>query len=157
LSAKIAAAIVEACDMKLSSKIFAGVLLGIGVPISIISFVGMFDRKAEADIRAGSGIILVMFGLPPTAVGGWIIGSGIHRARREERDRLRNTFFRLLEENNGHLTVLRFSMETGLEGQDAKLYLDERAKEFNAAFNVTEEGNFSYYFNLEGSKNLPGS
>jgi hypothetical protein len=37
------------------------------------------------------------------------------------------------------------------------LYLDERAKEFNAAFNVTEEGNFSYYFNLEGSKNLPSS
>jgi hypothetical protein len=45
-------------------------------------------------------------------------------------------------------------METGLDGQTAKAYLDSRAKEFNAAYNVIEEGSFSYYFNVDGSKEL---
>jgi hypothetical protein len=143
--------------MKLSSKIFAGILLGIGVPLSLICLTGMFNPKAPPEERNALGTAFVVFGLPPTAVGGWLVWSGVRRARREERDRLRAAFFRMIEENNGHLTVLRFSMETGLEGQDAKLYLDERAKEFNAAFNVTEEGNFSYYFNLQDPKNLPSS
>lgn len=48
-------------------------------------------------------------------------------------------------------------METELDGDAAKAYLDTRAKEFNAAYNVTEEGSFSYYFNLEAPKELGGS
>jgi hypothetical protein len=147
--------------MKLSSKIFAGILLGIGVPLSLICLTAVINPKTSSQDREGSGILLVLFGLPPTAWGGWVVWSGMSRAKREERDRLRETFFRMIEESQGHVTVLRFSMESGLEGQDAKHYLDERAKEFNAAFNVTEEGHFSYYFNLDGGKdggkNLPSA
>ena len=68
--------------------------------------------------------------------------------RSREQERLRSTFFRLLQEGNGHLTVLKFAMTTGLEGEAAKSYLNDRAREFNASFNVSEEGKLSYYFDL---------
>ena len=143
--------------MKLLTKIAIGVLLGIGIPISLVGTTEALNPKNTAGDREGAFIVALMFGLPPTAFGSWLLFSNVRRSKQEERDRLRASFFRLLQENSGHLTVLRFSMETGLEGQAAKMYLDSRAKEFNAAYNVTEEGSFSYYFNLEAPKELGGS
>ncbi len=143
--------------MKLVTKIAIGFLLGIGVPIFLIGTAGTLDPKATRSDREGSFAAVLLFGLPPTALGSWLLWSNNRRQQQEERDRLRAAFFRLLQENSGHLTVLGFSMETGLEGEAAKAYLDTRAKEFNAAYNVTEEGSFSYYFNLEAPNELGGS
>ncbi|NJP08637.1 MAG: hypothetical protein HC866_03480 [Leptolyngbyaceae cyanobacterium RU_5_1] len=137
--------------MRQLTKIAAGILLGIGVPITLLSTIGVMDLKAPSKDREGALAALILFGLPPTALGGWLVWSARQRSSKQEGDRLRSTFFRLLKESNGHLTVLRFSMETELDGEAAKAYLDDRAKEFNAIYNVTEEGNFSYYFNLDGS------
>lgn len=69
-------------------------------------------------------------------------------------NRLKQNFFRLLQEGDGKLTVLRFAMETGLEGDEAKRYLDERAIEFNATFEATSQGAVSYVFDL-GQPALP--
>lgn len=143
--------------MKLLTKIAIGVLLGIGIPISLVGTTEALNPENTAGDREGAFAALVVLGLPPTALGSWLLFSNVRRNKQEERDRLRAAFFRLLQENSGHLTVLRFSMETGLEGEAAKMYLDSRAKEFNAAYNVTEEGSFSYYFNLEAPKELGGS
>jgi hypothetical protein len=140
--------------MKLATKIVVGILLGIGVPISLLGTVEALNPNKSAGDREDAFLALIIFGLPPTALGSGLLWSNNRRSKQEERDRLRAAFFRLLQEQSGHLTVLRFSMETGLDGEDAKAYLDTRAKEFNAAYNVTEEGSFSYYFNLEGTKPL---
>ena len=140
--------------MKLSTKIAVGFLLGIGVPIFLLGTAEALNPRATSESREGAIAAVFLFGLPPTALGSWLLVSNNRRSKQEERDRLRAAFFRLLQENSGHLTVLRFSMATGLEGEAAKAYLDTRAKEFNAAYNVTEEGSFSYYFNLEGTKQL---
>ncbi len=143
--------------MKLSTKIAVGFLLGIGAPIFLLCGTEVFNPKATPSSREDALAAVLLFGLPPTALGSWLLWSHNRRSKQEERDRLRAAFFRLLQENSGHLTVLRFSMETGLEGEAAKVYLDSRAKEFNAAYNITEEGSFSYYFNLEAPKELGGS
>jgi len=47
-------------------------------------------------------------------------------------------------------------MVTGLTGEMAKTYLDERAREFSANFDVDDEGNLFYCFNLSGVS-LPNS
>jgi hypothetical protein len=140
--------------MKRSTKIWAAILLGIGVPISLIGAIEVLRPQATPEDREGGLAALVLFGLPPTALGTWLIWSSRRQGQKAESDRLRSTFFRTLQANNGHITVLLFSMETGLEGADAKAYLDERAKEFNAAYDVTEEGSYSYYFNLGNHKEL---
>lgn len=68
------------------------------------------------------------------------------QAEEETSDRLRSSFFRLVQEGNGNITVMRFAMDTKLSGEAAKQYLDEKAEEFNANFNVSDDGGVAYYF-----------
>ncbi|UBF25211.1 hypothetical protein K9N68_26890 [Kovacikia minuta CCNUW1] len=123
--------------MKRITKIVAGILLGIGVPITLLAGARLLDPKTLPQDRLELGLALVILGLTPTAAGGWLAWGSHGAGLRENRDRLQSTFFRLLKENNGHLTVIRFAMESGLDGQSAKLYLDDRAKEFNAILLVS--------------------
>lgn len=145
--------------MKLVTKIAAGILLGIGLPITLVAASDLLNPKTAPQDRDGAVAGLLVLGLPPIALGSYLVLSGYRRGQRESRDRLRSTFFQLLKAGDGHVTVLQFAMETGLEGDAAKEYLDQRAREFNAAFNVTEEGKFSYYFDLGGtlSSSLPAA
>lgn len=141
--------------MKLRTKIAAGILLGIGLPIVLSTAVDVFHPNTPKGDRRHAAEALILFGLPPSILGGGLIWSASRRRKQDERDRLRDQFFQLLTEGDGHITVLRFAMETGLEGDVAKQYLDDRAKEFNASYNVTEEGKFSYYFDVGSSAGVP--
>ncbi|WP_146141127.1 ribosomal protein L7/L12 [Stenomitos frigidus] len=140
--------------MKLITKIMAGMLLGIGVPIALWAVTDIVNPRSTD--RDGAVAALCFFGIPPSALGGWMIFGGRRRSRREEHDRLQASFFNLLKQGNGRITALGFAMETGLAGELAKAYLDERAREFDANFDVDDEGNMFYRFNLEGVS-LPGS
>ena len=134
--------------MKLFTKVMAGVLLGIGLPITLLAVNSLANPNLPPSSKMEATAALVFFGLTPATVGGWLAYSLHQQRQQESRDRLRSTFFRLLQESNGHLTQLWFAMETGLDGEAAKLYLQERAKEFDAAFNVSEQGTISYFFDL---------
>ncbi|MBW4471088.1 MAG: ribosomal protein L7/L12 [Stenomitos rutilans HA7619-LM2] len=140
--------------MKLITKLAAGVLLGIGVPIVLLAVAELANPKTtdKGDITAA----LCLFGIPPSALGSWLVLSGRRRSAREEHDRLQSIFFKLLKQGDGRITPLSFAMETGLTGELAKAYLDERAREFSANFDVDDEGNMFHRFNL-GGVNLPGN
>lgn len=136
--------------MKLATKIAAGVLLGIGVPICLLATARLLDPKTIPQERFELEVALITLGLPSTALGGWFALKTTDKRRREERDRLQSAFYRLIRQTNGHLTVLQFAMETGLDGEAARDYLNLKAKEFNASYNVTEEGSLTYHFDLGG-------
>ncbi len=138
--------------MKLATKIIAGILLGVGIPISLLTTTKLLTSSSRRQ-QLGATMALVTVGLPSTAAGAGVLLRAAQQRQQTER-RLREQFFRLLREGNGALTVLKFAMETGLDGDIARAYLDDRAKEFNATFNVTEEGKFSYYFDLGVSSAL---
>ena len=140
--------------MKLITKLAAGVLLGIGVPIALWAVADIANPRATD--KEGAVAALCFFGIPPSALGGWLVLGGRRRSEQEEHDRLQASFFNLLKQGNGRITALGFAMETGLTGAMAKTYLDERAKEFGANFDVDDDGNMFYRFNLEGVS-LPGS
>ena len=140
--------------MKLITKLMAGVLLGIGVPIVLWAVADIANPKATD--KEGAVAALCLFGISPTALGGWLVLGGRRRNEQEEHNRLQTTFFTLLKQGNGRITPLGFAMETGLTGAMAKTYLDERAREFGANFDVDDDGNMFYRFNLEGVR-LPGS
>ncbi len=139
--------------MRAVVRFLAVILLGVGVPITAMGAIESLNPQARD--RDGALAALILFGLPPTALGSWLLWTTGRRTQESERDRLRAAFFRLLKEHNGHLTVLQFSMETGLNGSEAKAFLDECAKDYNATFNVTEEGQFSYYFHLNATPPAP--
>ena len=135
--------------MKFITKITAGVLLGIGIPIALGMAVELGKPTPTSD-KEGAAVALCLFGLAPSALGSWLILSGRRRSQQEEHDRLQTTFFNLLKQGNGRITALSFAMATGLTGTLAKTYLDERASEFGANFDVDDDGNMFYRFNLEG-------
>lgn len=61
-------------------------------------------------------------------------------------DRLHSIFFRLIQAGNGYITVFHFEMEAQLTTTAAKQYLDEKAKEFDATFDISDEGVISCCF-----------
>lgn len=67
---------------------------------------------------------------------------------KQTKDEIQETFYRVLRANNGNITVMRLAMDAGLSGKEAQAYLDEKAKEFNANYDVNEKGDIVYRFPL---------
>ncbi|MCG6133712.1 MAG: hypothetical protein MET45_03470 [Nostoc sp. LLA-1] len=161
--------------MKTAEKLAAGWLLTLGFMFLTLSVSASMERKSivkpistatnEASVDfpnqpafdhfgnvARNGII---FGVPTILLGGWM-SLGLYRQSKNEKkvlqqqlsDRLQTTFYNMLQENKGRVTVLTFAMHSQLPAADAREYLDLKAKEFNANFQVSEEGGVSYHFDI---------
>jgi hypothetical protein len=137
--------------MRLISKIVAGTLLIIGIPVIVLTVLEITNLKESPADREESAVALVILGLVPTAIGGAMVWSAKRHDRRKENDRLRKIFYELLKEGNGEITTMQFAMASGLNGKDSKAFLDEMAQEFNAGYNVLEEGSISYRFRISGT------
>jgi hypothetical protein len=70
--------------MKLGTKIAVGVLLGIGVPMFLLGTVGALNSKATPGDREGAVVVALLFGLPPTALGSWLLWSNHRRSQQEQ-------------------------------------------------------------------------
>ena len=60
--------------------------------------------------------------------------------------RIRNIFFDLIQKNQGSIKVIDFAVATDISGTEAKKILEQFAIEFDATFDVTEEGQVIYLF-----------
>lgn len=138
---------------KSARKAAAGLLFAIGFPIALLSGTHLFDPSAG--VRELSMVILAFVGLPPTAIAGWLMW-GLREQHRIEQiqqdrarvDRLAATFFQLLQENNGVVTPIQFAMKAQLPGSEAKEYLEIRAREFEAEYEINDRGTILYRFDL---------
>lgn len=134
--------------MKLLQKVIAGFLLVFGVPLSLVAVTEITNPQTSPQDRDDALAALLILTLPAASVGGWVAWRLYKAGDKETRDRLRSTFYRLVKENNGQLSVLYFAMEAQLSGEQARDYLDERAKEFNATFEPLDDGGIVYQFHL---------
>jgi hypothetical protein len=93
---------------------------------------GRIDRSWLAS-RALLGVI-------PLGTGGvlWMTGRG--------KGHLRSVFFQMLKSGTHEMTVLQFAMAAGIDGGEAKDYLDYCAREYDATFGVGTEGQVLYCF-----------
>lgn len=144
--------------MKPIKKVAAGLLLAFGFVCVMVTISELFDRDVTPEEKQNAmdtAIGGLAFGIPTLAAGGWL-GAELYRDKqkkkleldKEESDRLQGIFFQMLRERNGQITVLHFSMESQLSANHAKLYLDEKAKEFNADFEVSDRGDVVYHFQI---------
>jgi hypothetical protein len=70
-----------------------------------------------------------------------------HSQKNEARSvELNAVFYKLIQEHQGRLTVLDFAMEADIPGDEAQEYLDTRAREFSAQYEITENGGMVYCF-----------
>ncbi|MDF5725159.1 MAG: hypothetical protein PUP91_32860 [Rhizonema sp. PD37] len=160
--------------MKTAEKLAAGWLLTLGFMFTTLSFSAVMEKNtmlepippgieeapdypnidaiSTLDNTAINGLIL---GLPTSVLGIWLT-MGLYRRSQQEKkalqeqtsDRLQSTFYRMIQEKNGSITLLSFAMQSQLPPADARKYLDQQAKLFNANFKVSEEGGISYYFDV---------
>ncbi|MHC5597335.1 MAG: hypothetical protein ACYTXC_15580 [Nostoc sp.] len=159
--------------MKTAEKLATGWLLTLGFMFLTLSATAALEKFAtrkvyipvkdayeftapnatyQDDNSAVGGLI---FGVPTLTLGTWL-ALGLYRQSRQEKkalnqqvsDRLQSIFYNMLQENHGRITVLGFAMQSELPAANARLYLDEKAKEFNANFKVNEEGAVSYHFDV---------
>lgn len=162
--------------MKTAEKLAAGWLLTLGFMFLTLSVSATMEKKSmlkpissgyqEAvaqdfinepalyllDNTARNGII---FGVPTMVMGGWLSLGLLRQSRNEKKalqkqisDRLQSSFYQMLQENNGRVTVLGLAMNCQLPAAEAQEFLDMKAKEFNADFQVSEKGGVSYHFDI---------
>ena len=134
--------------MKPLKIIWATVLLSLGIVLIGSGIYAPFNSAISKEEQREEAIACLVFGVPLAAWGGWIFLGLRQDKQQQERDRLNAAFSKLLTQSDGRITTLAFSMETGLPGEMAKVYLDERAKEFDANFDVDDEGNVNYRFHV---------
>lgn len=134
--------------MKPLKTIWATVLLSLGIVLIGSGIYAPFNSAISKQEQREEAIACLVFGVPLAAWGGWIVLGLRQDKQQQERDRLNAAFSKLLTQSDGRITTLAFSMETGLPGNMAKVYLDERAKEFDANFDVDDEGNVNYRFHV---------
>ena len=161
--------------MKTAEKLAAGWLLTLGFMFTTLSFSAVIEKNTmlepispgvdetapdfvnpdaiyRLENEATGGLIL---GVPTSLLGIWLT-MGLYRRSQQEKkalqeqtsDRLQSTFYRMIQEKNGSITLLGFAMQSQLPPADARQYLDQQAKLFNANFKVSEEGGISYHFDL---------
>jgi hypothetical protein len=135
--------------MRLLKKIAAGFLLTIGLPVVILALADILNPSTSADDRGDAFAALMILGVPPTALGGWLVqnlratSQDVEKQKELEREQL---FLQLLQENHGALTVLQFAAQAKLPIAEAKVYLDQKAVQLNGSFDAADDGGIIYRF-----------
>ena len=87
--------------------------------------------------------------LPWLMVGGLAAAAGwLWRRRQREIRRQHQVFYSLIQAHQGRISLLNFAIAADLGAPEAKQFLDQRAEDFLANFEVTEQGDMLYVFNL---------
>jgi len=90
----------------------------------------------------------LLLGLPATAGGSWLLWDRRRQCRQQTAQTLRQTFFRSVKAGRGKVTPLQFAIAANLDGATANTYLRDRSIEYNATFEVDDDGNITYCFHL---------
>lgn len=125
------------------NKLIPGLLLAVGIPLSLFAVTSLLNPQQKD--KTGS-LVLMVIALPATAAGGWL-ALGKSKEGGNKGDRLKSIFFQLLMEDNGRISVMQFAKATQISKEEARQYLEEKAKEFNATAKSDDRGGVSYYFN----------
>lgn len=80
------------------------------------------------------------------AIGAWTIWTFYQQRRQSQQAYLKELFYQLIQENHGYITALDLAMKANISAQAAVQYLERRAEEFAAEFEVNEQGGVLYLF-----------
>jgi hypothetical protein len=87
---------------------------------------------------------VLQLGVPAVIV--WGLFRYLRNAQGQLQRRLNTCFYQLLQQNQGRVLTLDFAMMAHLSAAASRKFLDEKAREFSAQFEVTECGEVVYLF-----------
>jgi predicted HTH domain antitoxin len=135
--------------MKILKKILAGSFLTIGLAILLLGTIQLTDSKLKSEDKEGALETIVLLGLPSTAIGIWIIWS-LQQQHQQELKKLKlqkeQLFLRLLEQEEGIITITKFAVAAQISIEESKQYLEEKAKQLNANFENSDKEGIIYRF-----------
>jgi hypothetical protein len=134
--------------MKPITKALAVVSLAFGLLMTVPTTAEVVGIKAPPSQRSDSAVALLCLGLAPIGLGSWLLWDGKRRQQQFQSGHLDDVFYTLLRQNAGTITPLGLAMQSELSGAAAKAFLDDRAREFNANYQVTEAGDVLYVFDV---------
>jgi hypothetical protein len=91
---------------------------------------------------------------PVAVVLGLAWGWKRYQQQKKKQAHLNTIFYRLIQDTRGRITALDFAIKANLSGEEARQYLEERAVEFSAQFEVSEKGGVMYCFETTSSGGL---
>lgn len=144
--------------MKLIKQVAASLLLSLGFVFLTATAMALFNPGTTAEELEETEDILetcILLGVPTTVSGIWLVSS-LHSQGKQEKEKaqkqleasLRSTFYQLVQQGQGEVTLMGFAIASQLEVQPAQEYLNRKAKEFNATFKVNDNGRIIYHFDL---------
>jgi hypothetical protein len=121
--------------------------------LTVLLLAGVFAWRSGEEFAfadpAEAGVALVLFGLLPIGIGSWLTWDR-HRQRQQASQALalrqEQVFLQLLQRQGGDLTVVQFAAATRMPLEQAKAFLDDKARLLNATFDVSEAGGIIYQF-----------
>lgn len=129
-------------------------LLTLGLSSILLSLRRLAEPSLSPAERQEVLAASLLFGVAPTVGANVLWRQMRNRQRRDRQQHLHTLFFETLQQGQGMITVLDFAMRSHLSGQEATAYLNDRAQEFNATFEVDAAGGILYCFPL---RSLPST
>jgi hypothetical protein len=135
--------------MRTLKKITAGIFFMIGLLLLFSEVSNLVSPTATDSDKKESLEIIAIMSLPSIGIGTWIVW-GLrqdHLKKLKQLDLQREQqFLRILQQKEGEITVTAFALAAQIPIDEAKLYLDKKAKQLNASFQPTNEGGIIYKF-----------
>ncbi|MGG6238404.1 hypothetical protein ACQ4N7_07160 [Nodosilinea sp. AN01ver1] len=139
--------------MRTIQKTLARACLLFGLSISLLAAVYAVGSGEDFELEdaAEAGVALVIFGLAPTALGGWLAWNLRHGSLQTSQSlslQQEQMFLQLLQNQAGDLTIIQFAAAAQVPIEQAKAFLDQKAQLLNASFDVKDSGAIVYRFPL---------
>ena len=80
-----------------------------------------------------------------TSTVGWAVRR-FQQEQKQQQKLLNSLFYKLIEENQGHITTLDLAMKAKLPANLVQEFLDRQARDFGAHYEITDQGGVIYYF-----------
>jgi len=135
--------------IQLLKKLAAGVCFTIGLPLVLYCAAELASDTATPEDKEGATVVLLMLGLPATGLGTWFVLDLRHKSQQqhEQFDLAREQLFlSLLQQHDGRLTITEFAIAAEISIEEAKEYLDLKATQLNAGFEVSNDSGIIYKF-----------
>jgi hypothetical protein len=131
--------------MWLLAKVSAGTLLTLSLALVATAVVQLTSPETTRKDREGASGALI-FLLATSGFSVWLFRSVGRAQANRHQAALMSSFFELVRQDKGRISPLSFAMKTGMNGQDARKFLDAKASEFSGGFDVSENGDIVYVF-----------
>ena len=130
------------------SQLAIALLLTVGITSTVLATRRLTEPDLPNTERQEVYAALLLLGIAPLSGAIGLQRSLHHRHQQAQAHYLQRVFYTCLQQGHGQVTVLQFAMQAHLSALEATTYLSDRAREFDATFDVDEAGGITYCFNM---------